>query len=110
MCATNTISKVSQKWLTSLNKVINREYKIRHESGFYVVDGYDPFTNTVYEFYGDYWHGNPQMFKPEMINQSLGKTFGELYKNTITREENLKKMGFNLITIWESEYYAKKSF
>jgi hypothetical protein len=25
------------------------------------LDGFDPRTNTIYEFYGDYWHGNPDI-------------------------------------------------
>jgi hypothetical protein len=70
-------------------------------------DGFDPTTNTVYEFYGDYWHGNPKKFKSEDINPSNNISFGELYKRTIKRANMIKVAGYNLISIWECDY--KKS-
>jgi len=70
----------------------------------YIVDGFNPNTNTVYEFYGDYWHGNPQKFSPNDINQINYKSFGELYQKTINRELEIKKAGYNLITIWELDW------
>lgn len=107
LCASTTISAVSQKWLLTLGVNLIKEHKIAHNTGYYVVDGYDPKTNTVYEFYGDYWHGNPACFDPEMVNPSVDKKFKELYNNTMLREQALKFLGYNLITIWESEFNAK---
>ena len=106
LCASTSISLVSQKWLSKFDIDLKKEHKIPHNLGYYVVDGYDPITNTVYEFYGDYWHGNPKCFDSNKINPSLDKKFGELYNNTILREQALKDLGYNLITIWESDFYA----
>jgi len=79
------------------------EFKIKSPNGrFYRADGYHEESNTVYEYYGDYWHGNPQKFHPDDINQSVGKTFGELYKNTIEREEHIRSMGYKVIAKWEN--------
>lgn len=107
LCASTTVSAVSQKWLLSLGLDLEKEYKIAHDSGYYVVDGYDYKTNTVYEFYGDYWHGNPLVFDPEQVNTSVDKKFKELYNNTMLREQVLKNLGYQLVTIWESEFNAK---
>jgi hypothetical protein len=96
-----SVSKLSQEWLDKLNVKI-REYKIPYTN--YKVDGYDPETNTAYEFYGDRWHGNPLIYKREDINPINKKPYGELYDETIKRENVLKLMGFKIITIWESEY------
>jgi len=46
-------------------------------------------------------------FVSDDINAINKKTFGELYKQTIEREEILKKLGYNLITIWESDFMKK---
>ncbi len=35
----------------------------------YKADGYCSETNTIYEFHGDYWHGNPSKFSPTDINE-----------------------------------------
>ena len=57
---------------------------------------------------GDFWHGNPIKFKSTDINPINKKTFGELYNETIKRDNIIQKEGYKLITIWESEYYKMK--
>lgn len=66
------------------------------------MDGYDPETNTVYEYLGDYWHGNPKVFNPEDLNTKVGKTFGQLFDETNRRLEEIKSMGYNIVTQWET--------
>jgi len=68
-------------------------------------DGYCEDTNTVFEFHGDFWHGNPNKFNRTDINPFNKKSYGKLYDDTIKREEIIKSEGYNLITIWESDYY-----
>lgn len=73
-------------------------------------DGFCEETNTVYEFYGDLWHGNPKFYKREDINPKSGrdgkptKTFGELYDKTMERERILQDLGYNIVTIWEHDF------
>jgi len=108
LCAGTSVSPISQQWLDSFDIEFMREHEIRYDVGYFVVDGYDPKTNTIYEFYGDYWHGNPNIFDSKMINSSVDLSFGTLYNNTIKREEILKNLGFKLVTIWENEFNDKK--
>ena len=93
------ISKKEKQWLDQLNIPL-RQYKIIIEEKIYLVDGYDPETNTIYEYYGSYWHGNPEKYPSDSYNVQLGKTFGELYEATISREKKLSK-SFNVITHWD---------
>jgi hypothetical protein len=103
-CSRN-ISNKEIKWLDSFNNEnLIRQHKINISGKIYNVDAYDPITNTVYEFYGDYWHGNPEVFDKESMNKNLNITFGELYNKTINREKIIKNSGFYIISIWESEY------
>jgi len=69
-----------------------------------IVDGFDPATNTVYEFYGDYWHGNPAIYNTNDINHANKKTFQYLYDKTIKRENFIKAQNYKLITIWENDF------
>jgi hypothetical protein len=87
------------RWLDKLG-IVNRQVKI----GKYIVDGYDKTTNTIYEFNGDYWHGNPNKYKHDDINNVLDITFGELYNKTINRKKYLINKGYNVISIWESDF------
>lgn len=68
------------------------------------VDGFDPKTNTVYEFLGDYWHGNPKIFNPNHINKRCKQSFKNLYNKTISRFIELKENGYNIKYIWESDW------
>lgn len=68
------------------------------------VDGYDPMTNTIYEFLGDYWHGNPVRFNPSNIHPKNGISFGQLYKETFITLNKLKSLGYTVKYIWESEW------
>jgi hypothetical protein len=102
-CGSGPISNMSQQWLDSLN-IVDREYWITINEKRYKVDGYDINSNTIYEFLGDYWHGNPKVHHPEKINSHNKHTFKELYEGTIVRLEIFKKAGYNLVFIWENDY------
>jgi len=81
------------------------EVQIPYFGSFISFDGYCKETNTVYEFHGDYWHGNPEKYNQDDINPDTNCTFGELYQKTLDREQYIRDEGFHLITIWESEYH-----
>jgi hypothetical protein len=78
------------------------EYAIRYRSNTYFADGYCAETNTVYEFHGSYWHGDPTVYQREEM--LLSKTAGQLYDETIERENIIKSLGYNLVVMWESEW------
>ena len=89
-----------------LDTSLNRQYRI--EGTRYKVDAYDPETNTIYEFLGDYWHGNPEVYDSEDINTNNGKTFKELYDDTFERLYEIKTLGYDVKYIWESDWKEKK--
>lgn len=79
------------------------EYKIPNTN--YRVDGFCKETNTVYEFHGDLFHGNVNRFPSNIQNNPFRKeTVGELFKLTMEREKHIKSLGYNLVSIWESDY------
>lgn len=86
------------------NKVENRQKLIRR----FKVDGWDDKSDTVYEFLGDYWHGNPHRFNSFDFNKHCNLTFGELYNSTFHKFEKLKRMGYNIKYIWESDWNKYK--
>jgi hypothetical protein len=86
----------------------SNEYQIPNTR--FKADGYCEETNTIYEYHGDYWHGNPAKFDRNEINKRTKCTFGKLYEKTLKREQQIKDMGFNLITIWESDWIKLNKF
>jgi hypothetical protein len=99
-------SKIGTHWLNSLG-VTQREYYIYYDGGYLKIDGYDPATNTVYEFYGDYHHGNPKKFAADMIHRN-GKPMGLLHEATMLRDELIRQLGYNLVVMWESDWKAER--
>lgn len=96
-------------WLEQLN-IPNMIIEYPIPGTKYKGDGYCAETNTIYEFYGDYWHGNPEIYKPDTVNVVVGKIMRVLYENTITREELIKSMGYNIITMWEHTFNNQTEF
>jgi hypothetical protein len=68
------------------------------------ADGYDPSTRTVYEFWGDFWHGNPKLYNKEDINPATNTTFGELYERTLNKRRLITDHGYSLVEIWEDDW------
>lgn len=104
-CSLSQVSKLEIKWLDKLN-ILNeyRQKSIRINNKIYKVDAYNPTTNIVYEFYGDFWHGNPRKYQPSDINCFSKKSFGDLFTKTIDRERIISEAGFILISIWEYDF------
>lgn len=102
----SSISYKEQKWINMLNiSNIKTQFSIKLNDGrIFKVDAYDPTTNTVYEFYGDYWHGNPIKYVPTNINDKNHQTFGFLYEKTLEKEKLLKEAKYNIVSIWESDF------
>jgi hypothetical protein len=99
----HNISKSETQFLDYLN-IKDRNLYIKP----YRVDGYNKETNTIYEFLGDYYHGNPNIFNLNDINKTCKKTFGELYNNTFKKLNDLKNRGYEVKYIWESDWKRHK--
>jgi len=107
LCSKGPVSKISQQWLDLLNIPQEcREFLISELN--YKVDAFVPETNTVYEFFGDYWHGNPERFDRTQEHPVCGKTFGELYEEAKTRIIRLEEAGYKVVYIWENDYLRLK--
>ncbi|XP_028132068.1 uncharacterized protein LOC114327599 [Diabrotica virgifera virgifera] len=74
------------------------------------VDGYDPNTNTVYQYNGCFWHGHPECYAPDTINRANKETMSDLYERTVRRVNQIKEAGYNLVEIWECEWLKSKEF
>jgi hypothetical protein len=106
ICA-KRISKAEIDWLNSLgipNDKAHRDVLIKINKKRIFADGFDPENKIIYEFNGDYWHGNPDVFDQNKINIDTKKTFGELYRKTMARQKLLEDNGYKVISIWEKDW------
>jgi len=110
-CRPRYYSKTQIQWLNFISSYNQIQIQHAENAGEYIIpstkysaDGYCQQTNTIYEFHGDFWHGNPKKFNPTDMNTIINKTYGELYEKTIKREQEIRDMGFNLVIMWESDW------
>lgn len=112
----NNYSTISIKWLNKI--AIDNNIFIQHALNVgeynipntrFRVDGFCEETNTIYEFHGDVFHGNLNKYLPNETCHPYDKkiTAKELYETTMERENKLKFLGYNLVTIWESDFKSQ---
>ena len=77
----------------------------------YHADGYSPKLKKIYEFEGDYWHGNLDVHDRDDVNEVTHKTMGELYDETMAREKVIREHphGYVVEIMWESEWNRLKA-
>ena len=104
-CANSSpVSKKEIKWLDELKiPPESRQKTIKINESRYVVDALITETNTIYEFFGDFWHGNPKKYKSEDINPRTKCSYGKLYEKTLDRINLFEKHGYKIIYTWESD-------
>ncbi len=106
---TYSVSRPETEWLDDLGIGQSiRQARIRLKGKSRSVDAYDPDTNTVYEFWGSWWHGDPKVFPPDGIHSVAKKTYGELYRRTMEKRGLIIAAGYRLVEVWESEYVGLK--
>lgn len=109
ICKPN-FSKKQIEWLSFVSKYNNINIQHALNGNEYIIpttkykaDGYCNETNTIYEFHGDLWHGNPKLYD-ENNTSYFGIKYGELYKKTLEKEQIIKNLGYKLIVMWEYDW------
>lgn len=107
--SSSSVSTGEQAWLNEMEIPAKwRQYKIagvgKNREYTFIVDGIDWIERTVYEYLGDYWHGNPRLYKGNGINKVNKKRFIDLYYETLRRFTFFADNEFRVIYIWDSEY------
>lgn len=107
-----SISKAEReimKYLTENNVNFISQYIIKGTLNRY--DLYLPNKNLIIEYYGDYWHGNPNIYTKDAI---LGRGFNKYtaehkWKTDSEKERFAINAGYNILIIWESNFNKDKS-
>jgi len=93
------ISKPEIEFLNHLNiSSSNRQKYVKP----YKVDAI--CGNIIYEFLGDFWHGNPTRFNRNDINKITKESFGKLYGDTFKKFNDLTASGYTIKYVWETDW------
>lgn len=80
-------------------------YKVNHlhRVDTKICDVYVPELNLIIEYFGDYWHCNPKKYGAEYFNKKKSLTAQQIWDYDKNKIDLIKKYGYNLEVIWESE-------
>lgn len=109
-CRKKNYSKKAVEWLTQIERQerisiqhAGKGYEYKIPGTRFYVDGFCYDNNTVYEFHGNAFHGNPRMYMPTDTCHpyDVKLTAGLLYEKTLKREHKLISLGYKLVIMWE---------
>ncbi len=105
----NGYSTRSLMWLEFIKSNENIDIQHAENGGEFIilgigkVDGYSKLYNTVFEYHGDFWHGNPLLYDADDVNPVNYQTYGSLFNATMERDQRIVDAGFNLVIMWDSQ-------
>ena len=114
LCKHICTSRIAIEWLNYMqvsyntciqfngNPLKHGEHRIRNSK--YHADGYCEKTDTIWEFYGTWFHADIRKHDPNAINTMMNVTFGELYARTLKKIEFCKSQGYKLVMCWELDW------
>lgn len=63
-------------------------------------------TKVVIEYYGDFWHLNPELYKSDYYSTAIKMTAEAKWKKDRARNFVLRNKGYKVIVVWESAWKA----
>lgn len=82
----------------ALLNALGIEYQPQHLiGGKFCVDAFVPVANTIIQFDGDYWHGNPIQFPAPDARQTRRMILDK------SQDAYMAACGYSVIRIWESD-------
>ena len=74
---------------------------------WFFPDAISPRDGLIIEFYGDFWHANPDKYKTG--DKIKGNTVEGIWAKDRQRVSALEALGYQVIVIWESDYKRNKA-
>lgn len=65
-------------------------------------------TKKIIEYNGDFYHCNPRDWKEDEFNNVLNMKAGEKWKKDRNRRFFLRSKGYEILVIWEKEWYGDR--
>lgn len=101
-------SKIERACYAELVSVLDIKMESNVKIGDYIVDMI--FKNKIIEFNGDYWHGNPAIYKSGQTLKFPQEviTVDSLWEKDKRRIEYLTESGYEVLIIWECDWRLEK--
>ncbi len=75
---------------------------------YFRVDCLFPNEKFIVEYQGDWWHGNPKMYKPDDLIGADYKTLAkDKWRADAERKATLESAGYHVFMVWQSEWKSE---
>lgn len=92
---------IIEVWPTALTYLSSPRPKVKCLNAFKYPDII--IGNLIIEYYGDYWHMNPELYDPRHVLPS-GLTAQEKWEEDEIRLNSIKDAGYRVIIVWEKQW------
>jgi len=99
-------SNISSKKEIEIIRIIKKmgfEVKHSYRVDTKICDVYIPKLNLIIEYFGDYWHCNPEKYDADYFNKKKSLTAKQIWDYDKNKIDLIRNFGYNLEVIWESE-------
>jgi G:T-mismatch repair DNA endonuclease (very short patch repair protein)/endogenous inhibitor of DNA gyrase (YacG/DUF329 family) len=109
------VSGISTKLFTDIAQHVDgikfgvNEVVVRLKETSVKVDCIHRPSKRIIEFYGDYWHGNPEIYSEDHIIQKKMKA-KEKWEKDQKRNQHLVDSGYDVLIVWENDYRKNPEF
>jgi hypothetical protein len=107
------ISMIANELFEAISKILpnilygDNEKIIRTSEKLYRVDCILEENNKIIEFFGDYWHANPNIYGIKEYKNNQQKE--EIWEKDANKIRLLKEKGYDILIIWEQDYNRNKN-
>ena len=113
---TDNFSKMSIMWLNYVSNGVNIQHALNGSEKRLTIDNKATRStgsakkpiHYIYEFYGCFWHGCPNCYKPNIINSKNQKDMGTLNDLTDEKCDTIKNAGYNHVSTYECQLTKNK--
>lgn len=102
-------SKTEIKFFNDLENIITCKEKqvIKIGNKWYMPDIFIKKDGIIIEYFGDFWHANPNIYKSDDIVHHK-YTAQDIWDYDNKRQKELEDYGYKVWIVWESEYLKNK--
>jgi G:T-mismatch repair DNA endonuclease (very short patch repair protein) len=82
------------------------ELKLATDTSFYSYDILIDGTKKLIEVNGDYWHANPQFYKPDdrvLYGSNKTRRAAEIWEHDATKLLHAKQSGYDVLVVWQHD-------
>lgn len=105
---TNFLNLKDDDFMCQNSKIGRKIFKF--DKKYYAVDYYIPKYNMIIEFYGDYWHCNPEKYNRDYIHAYKKMTAEDIWNKDKKRlQEIINKYNCHILIVWEKNWRQNQS-